>query len=104
MHPHDTHTGPKIFHPPPCGQTHLKVNVAESDSEQFLMARLSHYRAPRHACVCVRYVQVRVTTYYEGPAARWLTRWLTVPKVTDEPATSETAFDLGGRDSKTSSR
>lgn len=63
---------PQIFHSSPCGQTHLRGNVAESDSEQFLMARLSHYAVLRHACVCVRYVQVRVTTYYEGPAARSL--------------------------------
>lgn len=70
---HKAHTHrPQIFHSSPCGQTHLRGNVAESDSEQFLMARPSHYAVLRHACVCVRYVQVRVTTYYEGPAARLL--------------------------------
>lgn len=57
------------------------------------MARLSHYAALRHACVCVRYVQVRATTCNERFAAR-----LTVSKVTDEPATSGTDFDLGGKD------
>lgn len=67
-----TRTGRRSFILPPRGQTHLKGNVAESDSEQFLMARLAHYAVLWHACVCVRYVWVRVTTYYEGPAARSL--------------------------------
>lgn len=71
-----TRTHTQIFHSSPCGQTHLKGNVPESGTEQFLMACPSHYACSTRSCLCL-YVQVCVTTHYEILIAR-------AEKVTDE--------------------